>query len=74
MYYANSDTQELKSDFEIKPASTFLIVAVTSSPGRRLVRFQPCVVSAQAWLVGGVTEKRTTRPSFFTSSTREVTY
>lgn len=57
---ARIDAHQLMSD------STFLTVALTSSPGRMLVRFQPCAASAQSWLLGELTEKRTTRPSFFT--------
>ena len=57
----------------VKVESTFLIVALTSRPGSRLVRFQPCSALAEAWAtVRGLTESRSTRPSFFTSSTLQV--
>lgn len=51
------------------------MVALTRRPGSRLVRFQPCSDSAKAWArVEELTERRATRPSFFTSSTCAVTY
>ena len=52
---------------------TVLILALTRRPGCKLVRLQSWEASAKVLArVTGFTERRTTRPEPFTSSTRQV--